>query len=68
MIAADVTTYSATTSAGGRDLLWQRAQELIEEMRSQGMPAVVITRNATISACENGEQWQRASRRCARRN
>ena len=38
----------------------QRALELFDEMRSQGLPAGVIRYNSTITACEKGEPWQRA--------
>ncbi len=32
----------------------------LEEMRSSGVPADMVNFNEAISACEKGQQWQRA--------
>ena len=52
--------YGAAISACEKGRRWQRFLELFEEMRSQALPADVITYNAAVSACEKGKQGQRA--------
>ena len=47
-------------SACKKGAQWQRARALMQEMRSQGLQADVITYNSTVSACGKGEQWQSA--------
>ena len=39
---------------------WERALELLEEMRERGLKPDVISCSAAISACEKGGKWQSA--------
>ena len=47
-------------SACKKGAQWQRARALLQEMRSQGLQADVITYNSTVSACGKGERLQSA--------
>ena len=48
---AKMVTYYATISARSKATRWQVAVGSFEEMQSDGLQAVVITYNATISGC-----------------
>ena len=56
----DVITYNAAISACEKGWQWERALELLEEMKSSGIEPDVISYSAAISACEKGGQWERA--------
>jgi pentatricopeptide repeat protein len=56
----DVISYSAAISACEKGSQWQRALDLLKEMREQDVQPDLPCFNAAISACEKGSQYQRA--------
>ena len=52
----DIITYSALISACEKGKQPERALQLFEAMKQQGMVPNVITYNTLISACEKGKQ------------
>ena len=56
----DVITYSALISACEKGKQPDRALELFEAMKQQGVIPNTITYSALISACEKGKQLERA--------
>jgi pentatricopeptide repeat protein len=52
--------YSAAISACEKGSQWQRALDLLQEMKDCDIRPVVIIYSAAMSACEKGGQWQRA--------
>jgi pentatricopeptide repeat protein len=59
-VESDVITYSSIISACEKSSQWERALELLSEMRERGIEPNVITYSAAISACEKGSKWERA--------
>jgi pentatricopeptide repeat protein len=52
--------YSAAISACEKGGQWEKALQLLEEMRAKDVEPNVITYNATTSACEKGGQCEKA--------
>mmetsp|Transcript_159125 Transcript_159125/g.510352 ORF Transcript_159125/g.510352 Transcript_159125/m.510352 type:complete len:183 (+) Transcript_159125:152-700(+) len=54
--------YTALIRDYGKQSAWQRALDVLSQLRHQGPDPNTITCNATLGACATGVQWQAALR------
>ena len=56
----NVVEYGLCISAFAKVGMWQKAQQLLGEMKGKGIEPNVVTYTAAISACRVGAKWERA--------
>jgi pentatricopeptide repeat domain-containing protein 1 len=52
--------YASVIDACAKGNLWRKSLELLDDMRSVGIPPNGFTYSAAISACGNCGEWQTA--------